>query len=148
MTIRTIRKSDTTILAQFEQEISTISFGADAVFDLDFYKRKIEKAMLKEQQGMLVLEVDEAVAGWLWMAVKENYLSHEKYVSFKSFYIAEPYRGTPAVKALMDAGMKFCRKQGAKTIIGKVHVKNLPMQIVYKNYGFAPTHLTMEYDMK
>lgn len=148
MKIRSIELSDIPTLAKFEKEIALISFGEEAIIDQGFHEKKIKKALPKEKKGMLVLEVDGVVAGWLWMATKKNYLSQEKYVSFKSFYIAEPYRGTEYVKELMDAGMAFCRGEGGKKIIGKVNVKNLPMQIVYKNYGFIPTHVTMEYDIR
>lgn len=148
MKIRPIRESDIPIVARFEQEIAMISFGEEAIDDHEFHVRKLTKALPKEGKGMLVLEARNTVVGWLWMAAKTNYLSKEKYVFFKSLYLEEPFRGTAYAKALMDAGMAFCRKQGAKKITGKVHVRNLAMQIMYKNYGFQPTHLTMEYTVE
>jgi RimJ/RimL family protein N-acetyltransferase len=41
--------------------------------------------------------------------------------------------------------MNFCRDVGARTITSKVHVKNFPARVLWKNYGFEPTHLTLEY---
>lgn len=146
--VRMIQENDISVVAQFEKEISIISFGDEAVTDLDFHRKKIKKAMAREQDGMLVLEVEEKVAGWLWMSPKTNFITNEIYINFRSFYIAEDQRGSQGVYRLMDAGMDYCRRMGAQNIIGKVHVKNLPMRAVYKNYGFEPTHLTMEYTFK
>nr|WP_150959480.1 GNAT family N-acetyltransferase [Aneurinibacillus sp. XH2] len=147
MKIRTIQESDLEIIAEYEKEISVISFGSEAVTDLEFHRRKLAKAIPQEQQGMLVAEMEGQSAGWLWMTPKVNFVTKEKYIMFKSFYIAEPYRGSACAEALLDAGMRFCREQGAKRIVGHVHVSNLPMRVLYKNYGFEPTHLTMEYVM-
>lgn len=145
MNIRPITALDLAAVADYEREISIKSFGDQAVTDLAFHVRKLEKAMPKEGKGMLVLEIEGQVAGWLWMTPKTNFVTEEKYMNFKSFYIADSYRGSEYVSALMDAGMEYTRQQQAERIVGYVHVSNIPMRILYKKYGFEPTHLTMEY---
>ncbi|WP_239551531.1 GNAT family N-acetyltransferase [Paenibacillus elgii] len=148
MNIRPIKQEDVAQVAEFEKEISVISFGSEAVTDLEFHRRKLEKAIPREQEGMLVLELEGRVAGWLWMTLKENFVTKENYIQFKSFYAAESCRGTEAVTALFEAGMDFAGRRKARRIVGHVHVSNLPMRALYKNYGFAPTHLTMEYKVQ
>lgn len=145
MNIRSIEQKDLAAVAEFEKEISVISFGSEAVTELEFHRRKLEKAIAHEREGMLVLELEGQAAGWLWMTLKQNFVTKEKYIQFKSFYAAESCRGSEAVTALFEAGMDFARRQKARRIVGHVHVSNLPMRVLYKNYGFAPTHLTMEY---
>ncbi|MFF2908934.1 GNAT family N-acetyltransferase [Paenibacillus sp. NPDC057934] len=146
--IRTIQSSDIALIAKFEREISLISFGDDAITDLSFHEEKIKKAMDKEREGMMVLELERNISGWLWMAKKMNYLSKAVYVNFKSFYILDNYRGSEHVNALMNEGISFCERIGAESISSKVHVDNLPMRILYKQFGFAPTHLSMELNLK
>ncbi len=143
--VREIAQSDLVEIAEFEKDISLISFGHEAVTDLDFHMRKLETAMAKEHAGMLVLDHDGEICGWLWMTAKRNSVTNEKYVNFRSFYIKEAYRGTEYTKVLFDAGMAFSRNTGAKRIVGKVHASNLPMRVLYKSYQFEPTHITMEY---
>lgn len=145
MIIRKIQTKDIGTIAEFEKEISIISFGDEAITELDFHEEKLRKAMTKEIDGMMILEIDGKIAGWLWMTPRTNSVSNEKYINFKSFYIVENFRGTDSVNKLVDAGMKFSRDVGARTIISKVHVKNFPARVLWKNYGFEPTHLTLEY---
>jgi L-amino acid N-acyltransferase YncA len=144
MKIRIIEPGDVPVLAKYECEISLISFQEEAITDLEFHQQKILKAIPKEREGMLVLDNGGEICGWLWMALKTNSLTNEKYVNFKSFYIKEAYRGSEYVDQLLEKGIHDCRKMGANSIVGKVHAKNLPMRILYKNHGFEPTHLTME----
>lgn len=87
-------------VAQYEKEISIISFGADAITDLEFHKKELMNSLIKEKDGMLVLEGNNEICGWLWMAVKTNSSTTEKYVNFKSFYIKENYRGTEYANVL------------------------------------------------
>ncbi len=145
MSIRKMQEKDIEIIAEYEKEISIISFGDEAITELDFHARKLLKSMDKEIDGMMVLEVDGKIVGWLWMTPRINSVSNEKYINFKSFYIDENYRGTDYVNEFIEAGMKFCKDVGARTIMSKVHVKNFPARVLWKNYGFEPTHLTLEY---
>ncbi|MGE5559179.1 MAG: N-acetyltransferase family protein [Bacillota bacterium] len=144
MKIRTVKQEDFPVLAAYEMEIAEISFGDEAVTDPDFHLRKLEKALPKEKNGMMVLEADGKPAGWLWMTPRTNSVSGETYVNFKSFYIEEGLRGTEWPEKLLKSGLEYCRAAGAERIIGKVHVKNLPMRALYKKCGFEPTHMTME----
>lgn len=146
MNIRPIEEKDLAAVAEFEIAISIISFGEEAVTDPEFHIRKLRKAMLQERPGMLVLDIEGEVSGWLWMTPKTNFVTKETYMNFKSFYIKDSHRGTDYVEDLMDAGMAYSREQQARRIVGHVHVSNLPMRALYKNYGFKPVHLTMEYD--
>lgn len=144
MKIRTIEPEDVPVLAEYEREIAQISFQDEAVTDLEFHRQRIVKAIPKEREGMLVLDNEGLICGWLWMAIKTNSVTNEKYVNFRSFYIQAAYRGTKYAGQLLDQGINVCRKLGARSIVGKVHAQNLPMRALYKNHGFAPTHLTME----
>ncbi|WP_234405079.1 GNAT family N-acetyltransferase [Paenibacillus bouchesdurhonensis] len=131
-------------VAQIEIEISVISFGRDAVIDPQFHIKKLEKASQNERKGMLILEVDESIGGWMWITPRENSITKEKYANFKSFYIAPDLRGTRYVEELFEEGIAYCRREQVEHIVGKVHVENLPMRLLYKKYGFRPMHLTME----
>ncbi|MCL2352757.1 MAG: GNAT family N-acetyltransferase, partial [Firmicutes bacterium] len=135
--------------------------------DADFHARKLKKGFDKDPSGMFVMverrdqdkngvlanardkapdaAAGERVIGWLWMDGKENFLTGESYVNFRSFYIAVEYRGSEAARALMGRGMEYCREAGAKSVVGKVHVSNLPMRALYREFGFQATHITMEY---
>lgn len=145
MTIRWIEMKDVQEVAGWEREIAILSFGNEAVTDLAFHVRKLEKAVQRERLGMLVWETDECLAGWMWLSSRVNSVTQEAYMQFRSFYVREVYRGTSGVDELFEAGIQWAINEGCRHIVGHVHVHNLPMRALYKKYGFAPTHLTMEY---
>ncbi|MEK8129598.1 GNAT family N-acetyltransferase [Paenibacillus filicis] len=134
-----------TQVAKWEREISVISFGEEAITDLDFHLHKLEKAMIRERSGMLVLDMNGFAAGWMWMEIRVNSVIQETYMRFKSFYVSKPFRGTASVDKLFEAGMSYAKQQEAQRIVGHVHFDNQPMRALYQRHGFMPTHLTMEY---
>lgn len=142
--IRQIEEVDLQELALMEIEISKISFDDKAITDIEFHKKKIRKSMEKDNRGMLVLESDDKIVAWLWMEKKENFITNEIYINFKSFYVKEAIRGELEVDKLMDAGIAFSKKINAKYIVGKVNAENIAMRTLYKNSGFKPTHISME----
>lgn len=148
MVIKEIEKEDIEQIASFEQEISEISFGEDAIIDIQFHKKKIIKAMNSERDGMFVLHEGKEIIGWLWMAIKTNYLTEEKYINFKSFYINKDYRGEEYTNILMQKGIDYAKKNNVKYVVGKVNINNFSMRLIYSKFGFEPTHLTMELKMK
>lgn len=145
--IRQARESDIDTLARFEAEISAISFAEEAITDLAFHAGKIRKA-LEKGGAMFVMESDERkneITGWLWMDIKTNFLTQERYVNFRSFYIKEDTRGGKEGGALLQYGLDYCAARGVKSVVGKTHTSNLPMRALYKSMGFKATHITMEY---
>ncbi len=141
--IREATMEDVPTVAAYEREISIISFGDEAVTDMAFHEKKVDDAIKAKKKGMLVILHEGRVCGWLWMDLKTNFITKDAYVNFKSFYIDQEHRGK-ASELLLSRGMEFCEKMGAKHIVGKVHVDNVAMRTLYKSFGFAPTHLTME----
>ncbi len=143
--IRPIRESDILTIAEFEKEICIISFGDTAVTDLDVHQKKLLKSYKKNPEGMFVLTVDEKISGWLWMDEKINFLTNEKYINFRSFYIEKEFQGTELTGELMKFAMDFCKSVQASMVVGKVFIDNISMRALYKEFGFKPTHLSMEY---
>lgn len=147
-TVRIIEEKDMNEVANYEVEISKISFGDEAITDVAFHKNRLNTAYKKNGEGMCVLvDKDDKVKGWLWMDKKNNFLTNAPYINFRSFYIDDSIRGTDYVDLLMETGMEYAKRCRAKKIVGKVCVENLPMRTIYKKYGFRPTHLSMEIDL-
>ncbi len=145
--IRPCTEGDVMCLAGFEAEISRISFGDEAVTDPEFHARKLRESMQKNNAGMLVMTLDEGVCGWMWVDIRTNSVTKERYVNFRSFYLSPEVRGTDCGKRLMQHGLEYCRRNGAKHIVGKVHTSNIPMRSLYKECGFKATHITMEMEL-
>lgn len=144
MNIRSIDEKDLDTIAKYEIDISKISFGEDAITDLKFHKNKLLKAMESKKDGMYVMFNENEIIGWLWMTKKTNYISGDDYINFKSFYINEKFRGDSYIDVLLQKGIEFAYINKAKYIVGKVNIENISMRLIYKKFGFKPTHLTME----
>lgn len=145
--IRKIQENDIGQIAEMEREISIISFQKEAITDIAFHEKRLLKSLQTNSDGMFVVADEENAVGWLWMDAKENFLTKEIYINFRSFYIDEKIRGTDLVNQLFQKGLEYAQKVNAGKIVGKVHVDNLPMRAIYKNAGFHVTHLSMEMDL-
>ncbi len=142
--VRQASPEDIDPIVAFEIEIARISFPDDPVDDPSVHAKKLLKAMDKEPRGMFVLEAEGQIVGWLWVTLNTNYLTGERYATFRSFAVSEALRGTPAPEAFFRFGLDYCRKEGVRRATGKVHVGNAAMRALYKKMGFEPKHLTME----
>ena len=117
--VRQARPEDIDPIVAFEIEIARISFPKDPVDDPGVHSRKLLKAMEKEPRGMFVLETGGQVAGWLWITLNTNFLTSERYATFRSFAVSEPLRGTPAPEAFFRFGLEYCRREGVTRVPGK-----------------------------
>ncbi|MDR0948228.1 MAG: GNAT family N-acetyltransferase [Lachnospiraceae bacterium] len=146
--VRLVEEKDLDALSMMESEIAVQSFGEEAVTEYAHHRKRIQKAMEKSREGMLVLEEEGEVMGWLWMSLQINSVSMEQYINFRSFYAKrkENAKGELSYsEELMQAGMEYARSTGASRIVGKTFVSNLPMRLLYQKFHFKPTHITMEY---
>lgn len=140
---------DIPAIIDFEIEIARISFPDDAIVDPDVHRKKLTKALERDREGMFVAEESGKgdVVGWLWVALNTNFLTNEKYATFRSLAVAHG-ADRPDHAALADAifahGIEYARKMGVKEITGKVHVNNASMRLIYKKFGFEAEHLTMK----
>jgi GNAT superfamily N-acetyltransferase len=145
--VRRASPDDIGRLVEFEIEIARISFPEDPMDDPEAHAKKLTKAMEKDPRGMFVLEERGQVIGWLWIMMNTNFLTGERYATFRSFAMAEAWRGTSLTEAFFRYGLEYCRKEGVIHVTGKVHVSNIAMRTLYKTAGFQPTHLTMEINL-
>lgn len=149
-TFRAPTEDDLPALVQFEIEIARISFPDDAIVDEDVHRKKIAKALDRDREGMFVAEDAQtgAVVGWLWVALNTNFLTNERYATFRSLAVARgpehPSSGTLA-DAIFAHGIEYARGLGVTEITGKVHVNNASMRLVYRKFGFEAEHLTMKW---
>lgn len=147
--VRAAREGDIAQLARFEAEIAAISFGEEAVTDPAQHTRKLHRALGKDDEIMLVLAEGDQVQGWLWVSVNTNMFTGSRYANFRSFALAPTFRGGRWGEQLFRAGLERIRCLGGITrVVGRVHVDNLPMRLLYKQLGFVPQHLTMELCLK
>lgn len=142
--IREINETDFATVAQFEIEISEISFGEKAITDLEFHYKKLLKA--KDRHGMIVIEDTDSgkIVGWVWIEKRQNSLTGEVYANFKSIYADESIRGMQIVDDLFEKSMEYARECKVSYVVGKVHSGNIPMRSLYQKHCFEPTHVTME----
>jgi GNAT superfamily N-acetyltransferase len=142
--VRLAGPQDVDRIVPFEIEIARISFPEDPMDDPEAHRKKLLKAMEKDPRGMFVMEKEGAMIGWMWITLNTNFLTGERYATFRSFAVEQAWRGTPAPEAFFRSGLAYCRREGVRRATGKVHVSNIGMRALYKMVGFEPTHLTME----
>jgi ribosomal protein S18 acetylase RimI-like enzyme len=142
--VRQLEERDLDAVVAFEIDIARVSFGEDAVVDPAIHRRKLAKALERDAESMLVAEDrDGRVVGWLWLSLNQNFLTGDGYANFRSLAVA-PIAGRDEISdALLSRALEYAEHHGAREIVGKVHVDNTGMRLVYRRHGFAPVHMTM-----
>ena len=144
LALRRLTLADVPRIAEFEREIAVISFPEDPVTDLGFYERKLRATVDDARSDAIIAEIGGEIAGWAWLAERENFTTKERYGDLRSFYIAAPFRGAAPALALMRALIERGREQGYARIVGRTAATNEAMQAVYALTGFTAKHVTYE----
>jgi ribosomal protein S18 acetylase RimI-like enzyme len=144
--VRNAGTDDLEALARFEIEIARISFPDDPVVDPEVHRKKLQKALERDRAGMFVAEHAETgrASGWLWVALNSNFLTGEHYANFRSLAVEPGPDSSQVAELLFGRGIEYARQNGAGEITGKVHVSNVPMRVIYRQFGFKAEHLTMK----
>jgi ribosomal protein S18 acetylase RimI-like enzyme len=142
-------EADLPAIVAFEIEIARISFPDDPVVDAEVHRKKLAKAMERDREGMFVGEDRQTgeVVGWLWVALNTNFLTGERYATFRSLAVSrgpEHPESAALAEAIFAHGIEYARKAGVTEITGKVHVDNTAMRLIYRKFGFEAEHLTMK----
>lgn len=143
--IRPATEADLDAIAAFEVEIARVSFGADAITDPAFHRRRVAGALGKPGEFALVAAAPAAPGvpvGWAWLSARTNSLTGERYGNFRSL-ATSPGAGK-AGELLMAEVIAAADAAGLTHLSGKVNAANLPMRALYRAFGFTATHLTME----
>ncbi|GGY75608.1 GNAT family N-acetyltransferase [Streptomyces nitrosporeus] len=143
-TVRQAREDDVSRLAEFEVEIAKISFADDAITAVEVHEKRLSKAMARSRDGMFVAcRGDRPTDGWVWITVNTNPMSGQCYANFRSLAVADVPERTLIGELLLRRGLEYVRAQGVEEIVGKVHVQNVRMRALYRQFDFEATHLTM-----
>lgn len=143
-TIRQAAERDLDELAAFEVTIAEVSFGDDAVTDPAVHRKKLAKALDRDAASMLVAtDQADTVVGWLWLAVNTNFLTGDRYANFRSLAVAENADRDEVAGALIDHAVDFAQGERLTEIVGRCHVDNAGMRMLYRKFGFEPTSLTL-----
>lgn len=142
--IRQAQEADLPALAAYEITIAKTSFGEDAIIDSAVHIKKLSKALDRDQEGMLVAEDETGnVVGWLWIAINTNFLTEERYANFRSLAVS-PGCGE-AGEALLERALNYARDCEVTEVLGRVHVTNQEMRVLYRKYDFEPVHLVLRH---
>jgi len=151
--IRPAREEDLDVIAGFEIAIARASFGDEAIEDPALHRKRVAGALGKPGEITLVAVAAGAPGtagapagpvGWAWLSARTNSLTGARYGNFRSLATADvPGRGQVA-ELLMQAVLEASDRAGFVHLTGKVHASNLGMRALYRKFGFAAAHVTME----
>jgi hypothetical protein len=142
--VRLAEEGDLDALAAFEVEIARISFAEDAVVDPQVHKKKLAKALSREREGMFVAVDDSGYpVGWLWITLNRNFLTGAMYANFRSLAVAVIPDRAHVGELLLERGLDYAERRSVTEVVGKVHIRNASMRVLYRKYGFEARNLTM-----
>lgn len=142
--IRQADERDLDALAAYEVTIAEVSFGDDAVTDPAVHRKKLAKALDRDRAGMFVAtDDDDRPVGWLWLAINTNFLTGDRYANFRSLATSDlPGRDQVAADMIAHA-LEYASANKLTEIVGRCHVDNTGMRMLYRQFGFEPVSLTL-----
>lgn len=146
--IRLAAERDLDALAAYEVTIAKVSFGDDAVTDPAVHRKKLAKALDRDRTSMFVATssddpADDAAIGWLWLAVNTNFLTGDRYANFRSLAVSDRADRDEVAGALIDHALAFATAEHLTEVVGRCHVDNTGMRMLYRKFGFQPVSLTL-----
>lgn len=140
---RPLSEEDLQHVAEFECEIALQSFGDEAITDPAFHKKRLLASV--GRLGAIVAETDTGeIAGWALVTSRKNASTQEEYGDFKSFYIAENYRGGRLAFMLISEIIDYALRNEWTRLVGRTAADNAAMQAVYRFFQFEPKHVVYE----
>jgi L-amino acid N-acyltransferase YncA len=145
--VRVATDSDVEAIVGYEIDIAIASFADEAITDPKLHRKRVTGALGKPGEIMLVAVAEQAPdvpVGWAWLSARTNSLTGDRYGNFRSLASSDvPDRSTIG-ELLMAAVVAAAEDAGLTQLTGKVHARNVGMRTLYRKFGFAATHLTME----
>ena len=143
--VRRAEERDLDVLAGYEVRIAEISFPEDPIVDRAAHVSRLRRAMDRDGAGMFVAveAPGDRVVGWLWVSLNTNFTTGAPYAQFRSLAVEPGMEGRGVAEELIRRGLDHARDGGMREVVGRVHVSNVPMRLVYREFGFRPQHLTM-----
>jgi len=145
--IRTATDSDIEAIVGYEIDIAVVSFGQEAVTDPALHRKRVTGALGKPGEVMLVAvaqQAPEVPVGWAWLSARTNSLTGDRYGNFRSLATSDVEDRSQLGELLMAAVIAAADDAGLTQLTGKVHAGNVGMRTLYRKFGFAATHVTME----
>jgi len=145
--IRTATDADIEAIVGYEIDIAIVSFADEAVTDPALHRKRVTGALGKRGEIMLVAVAElapEVPVGWAWLSARTNSLTGDRYGNFRSLATSDIADQSQVGELLMAAVVAAADDAGLTQLTGKVHVGNIGMRALYREFGFVATHLTME----
>jgi ribosomal protein S18 acetylase RimI-like enzyme len=143
--VRPATDGDVEAIVKYEIDIARISFADEAITDPELHRKRVTGALGKPGEIMLVAAgVAGMPVGWAWLSARTNSLTGDRYGNFRSLATADVADRSQIGEQLMSAVLAAAAEAGLTTLTGKVHAGNIGMRTLYRKFGFAATHLTME----
>jgi GNAT superfamily N-acetyltransferase len=141
--VREATDDDLDKLVGYEIEIARISFPSNPVVNPGSHRGRLARALGDEREGTFVAARGDAVLGWAWVSIRENFLTGDIYGNLRSVAVDDGEESTAVAQALIRHAERFAAERGVTEIVGRVHVRNVPMRVIYRSLGFEAEHLTM-----
>jgi L-amino acid N-acyltransferase YncA len=145
--VRAATDDDVEAIVGYEIDIAVVSFAEEAITDPGLHRRRVTGALGKPGEIMLVAVAESAPAvpvGWAWLSARTNSLTGDRYGNFRSLATSDLPDRSQIGELLMAAVVAAAEEAGLTQLTGKVHASNVGMRTLYRKFGFAATHLTME----
>jgi ribosomal protein S18 acetylase RimI-like enzyme len=144
---RLARLDDIPVLAVFERELARLAFPEDPIEDLEYHTRRLQRAMAKEPEGMVVLVEPShgEMMAWLWLVSRTTLATGERYGVLRSLYVRPWVRRAGLGAMLARYAQRHFAERGINRVVVTLHSANLAGVRALGRAGFESTHVTLEW---
>jgi len=112
------------------------------------FRRDLRHAVGDRTQGIFIIEVDEEVVAFLWIAIFGNNWTGERYGYVNNLYVRPDFRHQGLGKQLMEKAEAFFRSRGIRKVRLTVSSNNPPAVNLYQKMGYRTERLEMEKELR
>lgn len=143
LTFRNFEWRDFPAVLGFEREIAEKSFPESPILDENYHRQKLEKALKREPNGLVVALLDEQIVGWLWLRTEKDRSTNAKFGYIKSIIVASKHRHQGFGKKLAEAAKQYFLSRGVHRVDLIVSATNYEATSFFDRVGFEREHSTL-----
>ncbi|HEV8594386.1 MAG TPA: GNAT family N-acetyltransferase [Thermoplasmata archaeon] len=144
-----IRRLDDVLdaLLAFDADSQRINFPRDAP-DRGETERRIRREFEEEPGGMHVVLARGTPIGCLFLKTRHNPFRRCDYLDLRNIYLAADHRGKGIGRKLLEFMEAYARRKGCKYLYLGTAYDNEDARRLFEGFGFRPTRVIMERDIR
>ena len=148
--IVSIRRLTADVLAkllEFDADSQRINFPKDTA-NRQETEARVRREYQEEPGGMRLVKDGDRVVGCVFLKTRHNPYRRCDYLDLRNIYLEAEYRGKGVGRRLLDLMLAYARQKKCAYLFLGTGWDNADARQLFERFGFRPTRVIMEMDLK